>query len=231
MLARCGSLVAGAAHLPTGAGRRGANAATAALPRLRPRRDRESRSTHRFTSWGAMLEAVHILKAAAVQPLHAVGQLGAARSSCSSLFNPGKVMHALVATPHVRRWTRRDRRRVAGVARRPRAARPPVGRRRILVLGAYGFVATLQPDANFGRARAPIHRHRSLTASTGHSISAAWPLGRAVSIHNAVGVACALVGSTPGRSRVLRIADQYRSPAPCCFEIECLHGNVDGGCA
>ena len=37
------------------------------------------------------------------------------------------------------------------MAGRARATRFAVGRRGLVALGAYGFVATLQPDANFSR--------------------------------------------------------------------------------
>ncbi len=40
---------------------------------------------------------------------------------------------------------------MAGLAGGARAARLALGHRRGLALGAYGFVATFQPDAHFGR--------------------------------------------------------------------------------
>lgn len=45
----------------------------------------------------------------------------------------------------------RDRRRLADLARRARAPRPAWIGAGVIALGLYGFVATLQPDANFGR--------------------------------------------------------------------------------
>jgi small multidrug resistance family-3 protein len=40
---------------------------------------------------------------------------------------------------------------MAGLAGRARAPRQDLDRHRAVALGVYGFVATLQPDANFGR--------------------------------------------------------------------------------
>ena len=60
---------------------------------------------------------------------------------------------------------------VAGLARRPRTPRPGLCRRRHLALGLYGFVATFQPDPQFG----PI-----LAAYGGVSVAGSLAWGMAV---------------------------------------------------
>lgn len=73
-----------------------------------------------------------------------------APSATTSRTEPSKPKSRGV-TPAPAFCAHRDRRRVVGLLRRPRTQGLGVDRAGVIALGLYGFVATLQPDAHFGR--------------------------------------------------------------------------------
>ena len=71
--------------------------------------------------------------------------------ACSAGLCEHRARGSQVDRPVRRRRDRRDRRRLADLAGRPRAPRGAWIGAGIVALAAYGFVATLQDDNNFGR--------------------------------------------------------------------------------